>query len=57
MKRQFYVIIDKKGELGAISAGRFPEKRFVFESRGEANYYSLGWKGDVVKKATLTWKK
>ena len=57
MKQQFYIIMDKKGKLCAISTGHSPEKRFVFERKGEADYYSLGWDGDVVKKATLIWKK
>jgi len=57
MRKQFYVIVSKEGELGAISTGCSPGKRFVFERKGEADYYSLGWDGDVVKKATLIWKK
>ncbi len=57
MKKQFYIIVDKKGKhVGGISTGDSPGKRFVFERKGEADYYSLGWDGDVVKKATLIWK-
>ena len=57
MKKQFYIIVDKTGKhVGGISTGHSPGKRFVFERKGEAAYYSLGWDGDVVKKATLVWK-
>lgn len=55
MKETFWIIVDSKNKLIGVSTGQSQEKRFVFENKGEAEYYSLKWSGDAVKKAVLSW--